>query len=273
MDLSDRMKKFERTTDSFLAHRTPAICRFDGRAFHTFTNGFNKPFDATVLHAMKMAAGALVADIPCAKLAYTQSDEISLLLIDYTAFNTLQAFDGEVKKLCSVGASIATAACNKAIFEAYEKEENPERKELLKSKLFRATFDGRCFNVPREEVANYFLHRFKDAQRNGIQSIGQSKFSHKELAGVSCPQIVAKLRDIGVNPQADYPAAGRNGSIALRRDQGNGRTAIVVESLDNVWVPADTVAAFVSPPPPEEPVTIARVTRVMQPHSEALNKS
>jgi len=266
MKLDDRMKKYERVPQTFLAHRTPVICRFDGRAFHTFTNGLKSPFDEAVTNGMKMAAAALVQDFSCAKLAYTQSDEISVLLIDYTEFDTMMVFDGEVSKLCSVGASVATAAFNKAIYESWLKAaDDKERAETLSKKLFRATFDGRAYNVPREEVPNYFLWRLRDAQRNAIQSVGQSVFSHKELHGVPTAEVVEMLLSRGVQFDSMYPSSFKNGSMAYRKRDESGKGSIVVESVNSSGISAEVLNGFLNPPPKAAPESgLGRVTPVIR---------
>ena len=44
-DLAKRMKEYESVSKTKLIKRMPVIIRIDGRAFHTFTNGFQRPFD------------------------------------------------------------------------------------------------------------------------------------------------------------------------------------------------------------------------------------
>jgi len=51
----------------------------------------------------------------------------------------------------------------------------------IDNNLTLAMFDSRVFNVPKEEVANYFIWRQQDASRNSVQMLGQFYFSHKEL--------------------------------------------------------------------------------------------
>ena len=43
--LGDRMKRYEGVSRTYLVRRMPVIIRIDGKAFHTFTKGFQKPFD------------------------------------------------------------------------------------------------------------------------------------------------------------------------------------------------------------------------------------
>lgn len=44
-NLGDRMKGYERVSDSYLVSRMPVILRLDGKAFHTPTRGIEKPVD------------------------------------------------------------------------------------------------------------------------------------------------------------------------------------------------------------------------------------
>ena len=43
--LSDRMKSYEYITRNYLTRKLPVILHLDGKAFHSFTRGFKKPFD------------------------------------------------------------------------------------------------------------------------------------------------------------------------------------------------------------------------------------
>lgn len=102
-ELGDRMKSYyENRSKTFLARRTPVIIRLDGKAFHTFTRGFNKPFDEAMCNAMQETMKYLCENIQGCVLGYTQSDEITLVLIDYQKLTTDAWFDYNVQKMCSV---------------------------------------------------------------------------------------------------------------------------------------------------------------------------
>lgn len=111
--LANRMKKYEGIPRIFLTPRMPLILRIDGKAFHTYTRGFDKPWDNAIMNAMSIAAKALVEEIQGSKLAYIQSDEISVLVNDYEYFETQAWFDKNLQKVVSVSASVATAYFNK----------------------------------------------------------------------------------------------------------------------------------------------------------------
>lgn len=189
--LGDRMKSnYESRSKTTLLRRTPVIIRLDGKAFHTFTKGLNKPYDTTLMDTMQKTMEYLCKNIQGCKIGYTQSDEITLLLNDYEKIETCAWFDYEVQKMCSVSASMATMIFNK-IFKELSDSSNP----TYKNKFDNVMFDSRVFNIPKEEVCNCFIWRQQDATRNAIQLLGQNYFSHKELHKKSCNNIQDMLME------------------------------------------------------------------------------
>ena len=229
-ELGKRMKEFyEAVPKTRLVRRTPVAIRIDGKAFHTFTRGFEKPFDEVLGRAMRETMKYLCENIQGCVLGYTQSDEITLILIDYKKLTSSAWFDYEVQKMCSIAASMATMAFNKFFTEfAYEVRPDgvrlPDSQEAdYKSILYRAAekgamFDARVFNIPKEEVANLIYWRQLDATRNSIQMVGQANFSHSELQNKSCNVIQEMLfqeRDINWN---DFPTHLKRGSCCIKSE-------------------------------------------------------
>ena len=226
--LGSRMKNnYEEAYKYRLLRRTPVIIRLDGKAFHTFTRGLKKPFDEVFMKSMQETMKYLCENIQGCVLGYTQSDEITLVLIDYKKLNSDAWFDYEVQKLCSVSASMATLAFNK-YFDKNSldyldtltlDQVNLERNYLdtLEAAVEKgAMFDSRCFNIPREEVTNCIYWRQQDATRNSIQMVGQANFSHKELQGKSCNDIQNMLltqRNINWN---NLPTVLKRGSCCIK---------------------------------------------------------
>ena len=68
-----------------------------------------KPFDAKLIAAMVHATQQTAKQMSGFKLAYTQSDEATFLLIDYDGFDTQGWFDYELQKVVSITASTFTA--------------------------------------------------------------------------------------------------------------------------------------------------------------------
>jgi tRNA(His) 5'-end guanylyltransferase len=229
-ELGTRMKTFyEDIPKTKLMRRMPVVIRIDGKAFHTFTKGLKKPFDPVLTNAMQRTTQKLCENIQGCVFGYTQSDEITLILVDYQTFNTSAWFDYEVQKICSISASMATMYFNKFFENATENlyyntkvamtnEEERAWYDLYSSKFYSAMFDARCFNIPKEEVTNLIYWRQLDATRNSIQSVGQAYFSHYELKDKSCNDIQDMLMtQKGINWN-DFPAYQKRGSSCIKED-------------------------------------------------------
>lgn len=252
-DLGTRMKEYyENIPKTKLMRRTPVAIRIDGKAFHTFTRGFKRPFDEILVRSMQETTQYLCEHIQGCVLGYTQSDEITLILVDYKNLDSSAWFDYEVQKLCSISASMATMAFNQ-IFTGHiytmmthfhymnpedgwwDKEEVKKeygltdedfelgsdfwdkRWTLYQEKMGSAMFDARAFNIPREEVTNLIYWRQLDATRNSIQMVGQANFSHRELQGCSCSVIQDMLHEQkGINWN-DFPTHLKRGSCVIKK--------------------------------------------------------
>ncbi len=232
-DLGARMKVFyEQIPKTKLMRRTPVMIRIDGRAFHTFTRGFQRPFDEVLIKTMQETTKYLCENIQGCVLGYTQSDEISLVLVDYQRFETSAWFDYEIQKMCSITASMATMKFNQEFahqVRRYKEEKNLEHKcgiwnsykdyyyqTIYKAMDKGAMFDARVFNIPKEEVTNCIYWRQLDASRNSIQMVGQANFSHKELHHISCNDIQDMLMtQRGINWN-DLPTYQKRGSCCIK---------------------------------------------------------
>jgi len=244
-DLGKRMKEYyEGIPKTKLMRRTPVAIRIDGKAFHTFTRGFKKPFDDVLVKAMQNTMKYLCENIQGCVFGYTQSDEITLILVDYQTLTSGAWFDYEVQKMCSIAASMATMAFNKAFKEAYNawgKSMFPDSwyeggtndpEEIIKYKsvapllsaytkaIDNAMFDARCFNIPKEEVTNLVFWRQLDASRNSVEMVGRAYFSHNQLFKKSCNNIQDMLHEqFGINWN-DYPVYLKRGSACIKTDKG-----------------------------------------------------
>lgn len=274
-DLGTRMKTFyEGIPKTRLMRRCPVAIRIDGKAFHTFTRGFNKPFDAVLIEAMQETMRYLCENIQGCVLGYTQSDEITLILVDYKKLNSSAWFDYEVQKMCSIAASMATMAFNNFFKEGITKENsaftdewsdngdfNPKYKDEELNKLWithkrafekGAMFDARCFNIPKEEVTNLIYWRQLDASRNSIQMVGQANFSHKELQNKSCNQIQDMLMEQkGINWN-DLPTYQKRGACCIKnshivRRSSDGTALCIIKdpgTPTNEWIIDKNIPIF-----------------------------
>ena len=216
MSLEGRMKAREAAVGCALPPKMPAVLRVDGRAFHTLTRGFDRPFDATIEDCIERVALALCAEIGTATLAYCQSDEVSVLLVDYPNPATEQWFGGRRSKMESVAASVATAAFSEGLYAALGTCADAVRADLLRSRLFRAHFDARAFPVPVHDAPNYFLWRQRDAVRNSVMAAGRAVLPHRRMHGMRRDGVLAALREAG-SPWEDLPTRQRRGLAVVRR--------------------------------------------------------
>lgn len=238
-ELGERLKdNYENRTRIELPRRTYTIIRLDGKAFHTYTKGFKRPYDLNLMRIMDQTTIKLCESIQGVKMAYTQSDEISLLLTDFETVKTDAWFNGNIQKMVSVSASIATAAFNNGMYLD---------EEILASMEKVAYFDSRVFTIPdRAEVQNYFIWRQQDATRNSIQMGAQSMYSQKQLHGKDSSDLQELMFQKGHNWN-DYPVGFKRGRIILKekievveipeRHEGFGGTSTVERTRWGVFEP------------------------------------
>lgn len=238
-DLGVRMKTFyEQIPKTKLMRRCPVAIRIDGKAFHTFARGFQKPFDEVLIKSMQETMKYLCENIQGCVFGYTQSDEITLILVDYKKLTSSAWFDYEVQKICSIAASMATMAFNrffKKNIDTYSKSEDVngysgqyygdyenanEQLDIYRKAVDKgAMFDARCFNIPKEEVTNLCYWRQDDAAKNSIQMVGRAFFSHKELHKKSRNDIQDMLMtQKGINWN-DFPTYQKRGSCCIKTEE------------------------------------------------------
>ena len=260
-ELGTRMKMYyESSAKTRLLRRTPVAIRIDGRAFHTFTKKFKKPFDPVLMETMQQTMLYLCENIQGCILGYTQSDEITLILCDFEKLDSGAWFDYEVQKLCSVSASMATLSFNNILKENVlqltgeiqfaSTFEGGQRIEVLEKKISKrwsslldfdfddlreqlkvyqkacregAMFDSRCFNIPKEEVTNLVYWRQLDATRNSIEMVGHYYFKQSELHRKTCNIIQDMLfTEKGINWN-NFSTPEKRGSCCKKVDIGGDR--------------------------------------------------
>lgn len=210
-ELSVRMKSYEQqTTAQKLIPNLPVYCRIDGRAFHTFCRGLEKPFCMELVETMQEVCKFLVEETH-ALLGYVQSDEISL------CWESLDKapFEGKLFKLQSVLSSMAAVKFSNYITTTYftnmqvqdamsditEVPSNEHWKILFyKCSMLNPCFDCRVFQLPNmSELANCFVWRELDAIRNSVSMLAQANFSHKQLQGKDKNTMITMLEEKGIH--------------------------------------------------------------------------
>ena len=250
-ELAVRMKEnYEKIPRHYLMKRTPVAIRLDGKAFHTFTRGFERPYDKVLGDTMVQTMKYLCENIQGCVFGYTQSDEITLILIDYQTFDTAAWFDYRHDKLCSITASMATLEFNRRFtenlnewiadnssysFEIFEGEKEDLYRAYVKASKCGAMFDSRAFNIPKEEVCNLVFWRQLDATRNSIQMMGQAYFSQDELHEKTCSNIQDMLMEYyGINWN-DTEVRWKRG-VAWRSDLGVDYNMPILKGADRAYV-------------------------------------
>lgn len=168
------MKEYENTYKIKLPKRSYTIIRLDGKSFHTFTKGLERPYSIELMNVMNMTMAYVFSEMAGAKLGYVQSDEISFLLTDFDELTTQPWFSNNIQKIVSVSASLATAYFNR---QALIKLPDSHKQKY-------ASFDSRVFQLPYStEVENYFIWRQMDCTHNSLSSLAQTILSQRQLQG------------------------------------------------------------------------------------------
>lgn len=259
--LGDRMKQnYEGRSQTYLPRRTYTLIRLDGKSFHNYLKGCERPYDLGLMSDMDDTTKYLCENIQGCKLGYVQSDEISLVLTDFDSIHTDAWFDGNIQKITSISASMAAAKFNQlrlmrqvGLVEPTLTDEEKEEAEAWKEHGYTpvpkkcsvtsqdmkklAFFDSRCWAVADvEEVLNTIVWRQQDCVRNSIQMTGQSQFSHKELQGKSCDNIQEMLfQKKGINWGQDMPDGFKNGRLIRPESyEINGKDNEII--IRNRWI-------------------------------------
>lgn len=229
--LGTRMKEYYEDRSRFmLPRRSYLVIRIDGKAFHTYTKGLERPFDDGLIEDMDLTAAYLCKNIMGAKLAYVQSDEISIVVTDFETNSTEAWFDNNLQKIVSISASMATVKFNELRLKR-------NLNNLFDEKGFKhksAMFDARVFQVPlRIEVENYLIWRQQDATRNSIAAVAQSLYSTEELKRVNSDKQQELIFQKGINWN-DYSSRKKRGGLILKQTyEKNG-------AIRSAWKPVDT---------------------------------
>ena len=178
------MNGYDACSKSMLPRNTPVIMRVDGRAFHTFTRRFKRPFDLDFKGLMDLVAINLCQEISGARIAYMQSDEINILI--YPGIYQDSWFGNNVQKMTSISASLAAAVAGKWVAERGMKD------------TF-VTFDSRVFSIPEKDVCNYFIWRQRDWERNSLQMYCRAFYSQKEMQNKNNANMHEMLHEKGEN--------------------------------------------------------------------------
>lgn len=219
-DLGNRLKTYEgQESDRRFMPLLPIMARLDGRAFHSFCRGLEKPFDKYFRGMMSEVTQFLVKETN-ALVGYTQSDEISLVWYSDDYYSQM-FFDGRVAKMTSILAGLAAVKFNRLLPDYL-----PFKAHLM------PVFDCRVWQVPNQtEAANVFIWREMDATRNSVTLAAQTHFSHKELMGKNSgamQEMLFSQHNVNWN---DYAAEFKRGLWIRKTRVTRPFTATEIEKL------------------------------------------
>ena len=200
--LGDWLKTFE-VKERFIPG-IPIIARLDGRAFHSFTRGMARPYDEELSQCMEGATQYVMTESN-ARIAYTQSDEISLLFYSDNSRSQVY-FDGRVQKMIS---SLTADVVSEFTMRAYDLWP-------AKTRVGHPRFDCRAYQYPISAVEHYFRWRVRDAVKNSISMAASSVYSDKQLHGKNSAERQDMLHDKGINWN-DYPQHFKEGTFFQKR--------------------------------------------------------
>jgi tRNA(His) guanylyltransferase len=214
--LAARMKSYEAHFDQTLPLDKPIILRLDGHGFSRFTSHFARPFDERIHSSMISTCADLLHFFPRATVAYTQSDEITLVFPE-----GVQSFNERVQKLSSLSASYCSVKFNKHLADALKSMPEPEVKGDVEQVLGTAHFDARFFPVPSmAEALNNLIWRCRnDAVRNSVSAFARTMYSTKEMNGKKTQELVnMMLEEKGVRFEEAVPKWAIEGCL-IKREQ------------------------------------------------------
>lgn len=232
--LGDRMKSYEDAYRLSLPIRMPVILRIDGKAFHSYTKGCERPADNNLINCMNETAAYLCKNIQGCQLAYVQSDEISLLLVNYKSLDSQSWYENNLQKMVSISAAYASSYFTSVSNKIFDK-----------TKL--AQFDSRAFVLPKEDVCNYFVWRQQDATRNSVQMLARSLYSHKECDNKNTSQLQELCWKKGFNWN-DCPVSQKRGRCIVKSTSPklttNPITNETVSVMRSEWVVDNDIPIF-----------------------------
>lgn len=250
--MGDRMKAYERRETERRAMRgVPLVVRVDGRSFSRFTRGLARPYDQDMADLMVEVARYLVEQTQ-AKVALTQSDEISLILepFDHVGIGEVRRALAQVASLLDAGDAAAGKAKSLELLDRTARGASLVRDDtdflfggrfqklcsviagLATARFVKdavrlwpdrcarqlPVFDARVFEVPnRDEAVAALVWRELDATKNAVSMAARAHFPHSRLHGKSSSQMQEMLfQEHGVNFN-DYPARFKRGVYLQRR--------------------------------------------------------
>lgn len=240
--LKDKCEFYRSLTDYKLMPNSYVLAMVDGHCFSKMIkNKFDRPFDDMFIKMMNETAKYLCENIQGAKFAYTQSDEISILITDFDTPMTDSFFGFRLCKMQSLIAAMATAKFNQMYVKLVNDYKGFNLKKFDMKEYPTYTFDCKVWTVPNANDAYaWFLYRQTDCIKNSKAQTAQAYLSHKSLVGLTSDEMIIKLKDekgIDWNKFENDKKYGRvikKVETPMEKDLPNGEH---ISFVRNVWTP------------------------------------
>jgi len=210
--LADRMRGYRGVTDHVLTGRMPILAHVDGIGFSKYTRKAKKPFDEALGNVMLEVAQGIIERVQGAVFAYTQSDEINLLIHGYKTLGSQPHRGNRLQKLVADLSGPTSSHFTHLSHKIWLPGQLGGIRE--------AAFAAAVFPVPENDVTNYFLHRQQDALRNSVQMLARSMYSHKQIEHKSVAEMKEMCRAKG-NPWEKLDYHWQRGACVYRSDDGD----------------------------------------------------
>lgn len=203
MSLKEKCYAYQQEVNYFLDSEKYILAHIDGRSFSKMIkNKFKKPFDDVFINAMNETAIYLCKSVQGCIFAYTQSDEISLIIRKNDPEGDV-FFDGRMCKMQSIIASLATSRFTQVMMENLLKtvptcasSENVIDMcidAVKNSPLYQ--FDCKVWNVDSaNDAMAWILFRNIDCVRNSKQQTAQTYLPHKKLMSLNTDEQISLLK-------------------------------------------------------------------------------
>jgi Uncharacterized conserved protein len=240
--LKQKCEYYRSLTDYKLMPNTYVLAMVDGHRFSKLIkNKFDKPFDDLFIKMMNETAKYLCENIQGVKFAYTQSDEISIVITDFDTPMTDSYFSFRLCKMQSLIAAMATAKFNQMYAKLANDYKGFGLKKFDMKEYPTYTFDCKVWTVPiANDAYAWFLYRQTDCIKNSKAQTAQTYLSHKELVGLTSDEMIAKLKNEKGIDWYDFENGKKYGRLIrkvetpMEKDLPTGEH---VKFTRNIWTP------------------------------------
>lgn len=217
--LKEKYNYYRNLTDYKLIPNSYVMVMLDGRSFSKkIKKRFERPFSSQFIDMMNNTAKYLCEKVGGCKIAYVQSDEITLILKDTEEQDPF--FGNRLCKLQSIIASMATSKFNQLVL-LNDIKDIPCSKEDIVDIIENNTlyeFDCKAWNVPTlNDAFASILYRQNDCIRNSKEAAAQFYFTQKQLHGKTTDEQIEMVKTIkGVDWYTKYTNGEKYGRLIMK---------------------------------------------------------